>query len=212
MRRRDWVTAGVAVALVFGGWQVLPWLPAVFDHDEWKDRGTPVTATVADLTRPDRDQPEPWAGFDQHARYRAESLVLAAAGVRKPTTSTCTADGDEWVRCVVGYDGLQVVIRLGRLNPTELQMAASMPSLWRVRAESIVVTRAGVLALIWQRYSGYRDLRCEDFPEQALVRTGPPLPQHCYGYPPGRKIVRISVNPGSNGELDADNLGIGGHD
>ncbi|MEV4518292.1 hypothetical protein AB0K00_56220 [Dactylosporangium sp. NPDC049525] len=27
MRRWNWVAAGVAVALAFGGWRVLPWLP-----------------------------------------------------------------------------------------------------------------------------------------------------------------------------------------
>jgi hypothetical protein len=129
--------------------------------------------------------------------------VLASAGADRPTTSTCqpsdfTGQAAATLTCTVTYDGQDVRYTVNA-RPT-----GSSVFEWEAEAEQTVVTRDGLLALLARSsYSkgDWSDLRCEGFPEIALVPAGQALGQVCYAKLDGRtKTSKIRVTPTDQSE------------
>jgi hypothetical protein len=163
------------------------------DHDDWKGRGEPVTASAAGLGREER-RPVLDGTVEALARFRAEQYVVGVAGVSRPATGSCSAlPEDGWRRCTVDYDGLRAEVDVNttmydipRLEPTTYDA-----SLLGVRGHVLVHTRQAVLAALFSRFGDHGDLRCEHLADRAVFVAGGPLPPVCYGYPPGRGIIRM---------------------
>jgi hypothetical protein len=177
------------------------------NKDKWKDLGTAVPSpTIVATPTPSWSQPNMFTGKStpsQQIRYQLESWVLESAGVFAPTTSTCddngyTGDTSAAFTCTVTYDGSYRIQYRVSANPDGDYLIQ-----WKAKADQIVVTRAGLLAGAY-RYahegSTVTDLRCDGFPEIALVSTSTRLPQACYVlYSGNRKTTRLHIDPRDDG-------------
>jgi hypothetical protein len=196
--RRIWIAAAVAGALLVAV-LVVSW---VANRDTWAGKGQPVVApTLAGTPAPAWKPPADPLG---RIRYELESRVLNSARVARPTSSGCdrsefTGDQPATFSCTVSYDKLKVVYTVSaRPNGKSFQYTATAPK--------TVVTRQGLLALVWQHYGlpaklRMADLRCDEFPETALVAVRRTLDQVCYGKLPGQRLTsKITIAPSDTAE------------
>ena len=196
--RRVWLAVAVAgvllVAVVVVSW--------VANRDRWAGKGQPVVApTLAGTPAPTWKPPDDSLG---RIRYELESRVLNSARVARPTSSGCdrselAGDQPATFSCTVSYDKLKVVYTVSaRPNGKLFQYTATAPK--------TIVTRQGLLALVWQHYGlpsklRMAELRCDGFPETALVAVHRTLDQVCYGRLPGQRLTsKITVAPSDTAE------------
>ncbi|MFC4105163.1 hypothetical protein [Micromonospora zhanjiangensis] len=181
----------------------------VVNQDDWEGLGQPVPASSLPASpKPTWLRPNIFgSGADEQIRYDLEQQVLSSAGVQKPTTSRCasqglTADRAMTFDCTVTYAGQAVVFTV------ETTPAGSSVFEWKAKAPRTVITRDGLLAYVQRKYgnsdpstASWSDLRCDEFPEIALVPTDQDLPQFCYAKGEGhQKTSRIRIRPDEGGE------------
>ena len=176
----------------------------IINQDDWDNLGEPVPASaqaaspVPSWSRPNLLSAAPVAQI----RHQLETWVLASAGVARPTSSTCdqadyTGRQAATLTCTVTYDGHDVVYTVSATP------AGNAVFKWEADTKETVVTREGLLALVAGRYggNGWKNLRCEQFPDVAVVPVGTALSQSCYAKLDGRiKTSRIKIAPTSRGE------------
>jgi hypothetical protein len=196
--RRIWIAVAVAVVLLLAV-VLVSW---VINRDKWAGKGQPVGApTLSGTPAPTWKAPTDPLG---RIRYELESRVLNSARVARPTSSGCdrsdlTGDQPATFTCTVKYDKLKVVYTVSARPDGKLfQYTATAPK--------TVVTRDGLLALVWQHYGlpaklRMADLRCDGFPETALVEVHRKLDQVCYGKLPGERLTsKITIAPSDTAE------------
>ncbi|MFD6608934.1 hypothetical protein ACFWD1_08590 [Micromonospora chalcea] len=196
------ILLGLVVALLVCGGLcgVGQLITEVVNQDDWEGLGRPVPSpAVPESPKPTWPKPDLLYGRpDPGIRHTLEQNVLASAGVLKPMTSRCdnkgfTGDQAATFDCTVTYAGLDVVYTVVA-RPSGSQLFQ-----WTATAERTVVTRDGLLALFHRQYTSdnrWSDLRCDEFPETALVPVGKPLPQFCYAKLDDRiKTSRIRITP-----------------
>lgn len=201
------ITALVVVAVCAGLCGAGQLITNLLNADDWENLGEPVAASsLPPSPKPSWTPPNQFVNPQPllHIRHDLESRVLASAGVVAPMTSSCdrkdfTGEQAATFRCTVDYDGHDVVYTVFA-RPSGGQLFN-----WEAETEQTAVTRAGLLALVNQRFgasgSGWEGLRCETFPEVALVPVGKPLSQSCYGKGKDQlKTSRIIITPTDRGE------------
>jgi hypothetical protein len=107
--------------------------------------------------------------------------VVRSAGVDRPVAARCDVERlAASFSCEVDYDGEVVTYAVS----VELDPAGGW-SAWEAVPDSLIVTREGVLAAVWRKFSQHTtDLRCEEgIPERARVAPGTTLAQRCYFKP-----------------------------
>jgi hypothetical protein len=186
---------GVATGAVWGFNRIV--------HDDLADRGAHVPAVA---------MPEPsptWLPTDPTAtdpvpqvRHDLEQRVLLIARVVHPVTSRCVRvdsgpdDSEIQYACTVtyaGHDMVFTVIGSGQGDTGELDR-------YEANADRVVVTRKGLQSQFREAYPQAEELRCDEFPEFALVSTAEPLPQHCYvkvGW--SGRFMELTINPRDDG-------------
>ncbi|GAA5143314.1 hypothetical protein GCM10023320_84330 [Pseudonocardia adelaidensis] len=155
---------------------VLAALPAC--SDEYADHsGIPVVRPTGPAP-PERESEQYVFGGVDGLRKVLETRVLRSAGVVKPVRSECDVERPTpRFTCTVDYDGERVTYLV--------TTSGSGWAEWEATTDSLVMTRAGVLAAVWREYSAHAaKLRCEDgIPETARVAPGTKLGQRCYFKP-----------------------------
>ncbi|WP_327003649.1 hypothetical protein OHA72_52745 [Dactylosporangium sp. NBC_01737] len=171
------------------------------EHTDWQSRGEPVTAPAVATVRIERAAVLDGTVADL-ARSRAEKFVLNVAGVPQSTFGNCPdPPKDGWRRCVVDYDSLitEVDVYTGVYDLVGLNPGSPYDeSMLRVRGRKLVYTRDGVLTALFRDFADHTGLRCERLEDRAVFVQDGPLPPICYGYPPGRNIIRIRFMVGSD--------------
>jgi hypothetical protein len=192
--RRIWIAAAVAGVLLVA----VVVVSYVVNQDKWAGAGQPVVApTLAGTPTPTWKPPTDPLG---RIRYELESRVLNSARVARPTSSGCdrsdfTGDQPATFTCTVSYDKLRVVYTV-----------SGRPNQYTATAPKTVVTRQGLLGLVWQHYGlpsklRMAELRCDEFPETALVAVHRRLDQACYGKLPGDRLTsKITIAPSDTAE------------
>ncbi|MEJ3749787.1 hypothetical protein WEI85_41835 [Actinomycetes bacterium KLBMP 9797] len=204
-KRRILIVALIVVALCAGLCGVGQLITNVLNQDDWEGLGEPVPAATLPATpTPSWKPPNEFVNPQPvlRIRHQLEVWVLASAGVTRPMTSGC--DDDEFTgeqaatfRCTVTYDGRDVVYTISA------RPAGSGTFEWDGEAKETVVTREGLLALVHRRFgaSGWKDLRCEEFPELAVVPVGQDMSQFCYAKMDGAiKTSKIMIAPTDQAE------------
>jgi len=175
----------------------------IANQDRWAGKGQPVAApTLAGTPAPTWKPPNMFTHPDplKQIRYDLESRVLSSARVARATSSTCDRSDYKGnvpatFTCTVSYDTLKVVYQVVARPKGDRLFE------YEATAPQTVVTRAGLLALVWEKYgpSSPRqgtDLRCEEFPEMALVDVHKKLPQVCYAkVSQDRRTRKITIAP-----------------
>lgn len=158
----------------------------MLNADDWADLGQPVApSTVPASPKPTWQPPNEFVDPQPvlQIRHQLESWVLTSAGVARPMRSSCerrdfTGEQATTFRCTVRYDGQDVVYTISA------RPSGSSTFTWDAEADQTVVTREGLHALLYSRFGAntgeWENLRCEEFPEVALVPAGEPLSQVCY--------------------------------
>lgn len=174
----------------------------MLNADDWADLGQPVApSTVPASPKPTWQPPNEFVDPQPvlQIRHQLESWVLTSAGVARPMRSSCerrdfTGEQATTFRCTVRYDGQDVVYTVSA------RPSGSNTFEWDAEADQTVVTREGLHALLYSRFGGnsgdWENLRCEEFPEVALVPAGERLSQVCYAKHKDRiKSARIIITP-----------------
>jgi hypothetical protein len=203
-RRRTILTllAVVAVVAVLCGAAQL--ITKITSRDPLAGKGQPVAAISAKPSAPAPTWEPPNMLTDPRPeleiRHELEEWLLKSAGVAAPLKSDCDApkqfSGTQAAtfECTVTYRGLKVTYEVST------KPSSSRTFSWDATATQTVVTRAGVLAAVADRFrtdaGRFSDLRCEELPEMVLAPTGTALPQHCYVRIEGRdKTAWIDLVP-----------------
>ena len=183
----------------------------IINKDEWENLGEPVSAPAASLPATPEPTWQPPNEFTRahrpvlKIRHQLESWVLRSAGLPKPVTSICddedfTGTQAATLTCTVTYEG-QTVVYTVKAHPKDQYIFE-----WEATAEQTVVTREGLLARVYRQFvegpgREWSNLRCEEFPEVALVPVGQALPQVCYAKHEDRlKTSKIIITPSDQGE------------
>ena len=170
------------------------------NQDDWEGLGEPVPAVTPPASlkpswQPDNQFVNPQPVLE--IRHQLESWVLASAGVVRPMSSTCdqpdfTGKRPATLTCTVTYDGRDVVYTVSA------RPSGAGTFEWDGKATETVVTREGLLALVGGVFGGndWTHLRCEEFPEVAVVPVGKSLSQVCYAKAEDRiKTSKIMITP-----------------
>lgn len=170
-------TLAVCFLLVFVGTKVDDFISS---RDELADRPAIAVPSPEVAELPEPKDLYVFDGVDGIAEALGVRVVRSA-GVDRPVVTSC--DTDQLVAsfsCSVSYDGEVVTYAV----TVELDPAGGWSD-WEAVPDSLIVTREGVLAAVWRKYSQHTtDLRCEDgIPDRARVAPGTILPQRCYFKP-----------------------------
>jgi hypothetical protein len=175
------------------------------NQDDWEGLGEPVPAPTISATpapswsRPNEFvDPKPVLGI----RYQLESWVLASAGVARPMSSKCdqpdfTGAQATTMTCTVTYDGHDIAYTVSA------RPSGSATFTWTGEATQAVVTREGLHALVHRRFGSgdWKDLRCEEFPEVAVVPAKQFIAPVCYAKNKDAiKVTKIKIKPGDQAE------------
>jgi hypothetical protein len=170
-------TLAVCGLLVFVGTRIDDFFSS---RDDLADRpGVPVPSPAG----PELPEPQDgyvFSGVDGIAAALGVRVVRSA-GVDRPVDTSCDVERlAASFSCEVSYDGEVVTYAV----TVELDPAGGW-SEWEAVPDSLIVTREGVLAAVWRKYSEHTtDLRCEEgIPESARVPPGTTLAQRCYFKP-----------------------------
>jgi hypothetical protein len=183
-KRAILIGALVVVVLCAGLCGVGQLITNVLNQDDWEGLGQPVSSSTLPATpTPSWKAPNEFVNPQPvlQIRHQLEVWVLASAGVVRPMTSRCdddqfTGEREATFDCTVTYDGRDVVYTVSA------QPSGTGTFKWDGEAKETVVTREGLLALVHRRFggSGWKDLRCEEFPELSLVPVDQNMSQFCY--------------------------------
>lgn len=197
------------IAVLCGAAQVIT---RITSRDPLAGQGQPVAAVAGTPSAPAPTWSPPNMLTDPQPeleiRHELEQWLLTSAGVAAPTKSRCdvperfTGANAASFDCTVTYGKTDVAYQVTTKPST------SRTFTWDATAAQTVVTRAGLLAAVANRFrtdgGRFSDLRCDELPESALVPTGTALAQHCYVRIEGRdKTASIDLVPTRN-ELRLD--------
>jgi hypothetical protein len=203
-RKRTVLTllAVVAVVAVLCGAAQL--ITKITSRDPLAEKGQPVAAIAAKPPVPAPTWEPPNMLTDPRPeleiRHELEEWLLKSAGVAAPLKSDCDVPGRfsgsqaATFPCAVTYRDLKVTYQVSA------KPSSSRTFSWDATAAETVVTRAGLLAAVADRFrtdaGRFSDLRCDELPELVLAPTGRALPQHCYVRIEGRdKTAWIDLVP-----------------
>ena len=172
-------------------------------RDELAERGARVPVIAMPESSPTWTPMDPTTADPvPQVRHDLEQRVLLIARVAHPVTSRCvrvdsgTDDTEIQYACTVTYAGHDIVFTVvghGRGDTGELDR-------YDASADRVVVTRKGLQAQLREAYPQAEELRCDEFPELALVSTADPLTQHCYVKVSwSGRFMELTINPRDDG-------------